>query len=74
MIDTNKLKGIIAEKGTSQRKLAHEMGITEKTFYTKMDKGVFGSDEIDKMIEILNIIDPLPIFFTQCLTSQVKKE
>ena len=31
-----KLRGIIAEKGSSQRKLAYELGISEKTFYHKM--------------------------------------
>lgn len=48
MIDTAKLKGRIAEKGLSQRKVAKCIGITEKTFYAKMKAGVFGSDEIEK--------------------------
>ncbi len=34
MINVAKLKGKIAEKGTSQRKLAKKMNITAKTFYT----------------------------------------
>ena len=51
MIDTQKLKGIIAEKNTSQRQVAFALGMTEKTFYEKMKIGIFGSDEIDKMIE-----------------------
>ena len=72
MIDTQKLKGIIAEKGTSQRQVAFAIGITEKTFYEKMKNGVFGSDEIDKIIDFLEIDDPVPIFFKQCLTSKVK--
>lgn len=72
MIDTQKLKGIIAEKGTSQRQVAIAIGMSEKTFYEKMKIGVFGSDEIDKIIEILDIKDPVPIFFKQCLTSKVK--
>lgn len=73
MIDVQKLKGIIAEKGTSQRQVALSLGMAEKTFYEKMKKGVFGSDEIDQMIDILEIADPVPIFFTQCLTLEVKK-
>ena len=71
MVDTQKLKGLITEKNYSQSKIAELIGITPKTFYSRMDKGVFGSDEIDKMIEILDIKDPLPIFFTQCVTSKV---
>lgn len=73
MIDTQKLKGIIAEKGTSQRQVALAIGITEKTFYEKMKIGIFGSDEIDKMIKILDIKDPIPVFFKQCLTCKVKE-
>ena len=51
MILTNKLKGLIAEKGLSQSDVAKEIGITPKTFYEKMKIGVFGSDEIEIMIE-----------------------
>ena len=35
MIDTQKLKGIIAKKNTSQRQVAFALGMTEKTFYEK---------------------------------------
>lgn len=68
MIDTNALKGIIVTKGYSQRKLAKELGITEKTFYSKMNKGVFDSDEIENMIDILNIKNPIEIFFAKNVT------
>ncbi len=74
MIDTQKLKGIIAEKNTSQRQVAFALGMTEKTFYEKMKIGIFGSDEIDKMIELLEIKNPVSIFFTQCVTSKVTKD
>lgn len=57
MVNTQKLKGLIAEKNYSQSKIAEMIGITPKTFYDRMDKGVFGSDEIDKMIEILEILN-----------------
>ena len=63
MIDTNKLKGIIAERGTSQRKVAKNLGIADKTFYDKMRKGVFDSDEIQQMISLLDIDNPIEIFF-----------
>jgi DNA-binding Xre family transcriptional regulator len=68
VIDTNALKGIIVTKGYSQRKLAKELGITEKTFYSKMNKGVFDSDEIENMIDILNIKNPIEIFFAKNVT------
>jgi len=63
VIRTDKLKGIIVENGYSQNDVAREIGITPKTFYDKMKKGVFGSDEIQKMIEMLHIEDPVSIFF-----------
>ncbi len=65
MIDTNSLRGIIAAKGYSQRKLAKLMGISEKTFYEKMKKGVFVSTEIEFMMELLEIENPKEIFFAQ---------
>ena len=68
MIDTNALRGRIAEKGMSQSDVAKAIGITPKTFYTKMDKKVFGSDEIDAMIELLDIDDPARIFFADKVT------
>ena len=62
MIDVNALRGRIAEKGLSQAKIA------PKTFYEKMNKGVFGSDEIECMIDILDIKDPAKIFFAKKVT------
>lgn len=39
------------------------IGVTPKTFYEKMNKGVFGSDEIEIMIDKLGIDNPVAIFF-----------
>ena len=63
MIKTDKLRGVIAENGMSQSDVASIIGITPKTFYSKMKNGVFGSDEIQTMIKILDIDDPMSIFF-----------
>ena len=68
MIRTNELKGIIAARGLSQRKVAHHLGMAEKTFYDKMKKGIFDSDEISEMILMLDISDPIPIFFAPKVT------
>ncbi len=68
MINTDKLRGIIAENGLSQKDVAKAIGIAPKTFYDKMNKGVFGSDEIDVMIEYLHISDPATIFFAKEVT------
>lgn len=63
MVDTNRLRGIIAEHNTSQRKVASAIGMTEKTFYSKMKTGVFGTDEAEKLIQLLHIENPAEIFF-----------
>lgn len=65
MVDTNRLKGLIVENEKTQEEVARYIGITPKTFYSKMKRKVFGSDEIEKMIELLNIEDPTPIFFAK---------
>ena len=63
MIRTDKLRGVIAEKGYSQSDIARKIGITPKTFYEKMATGVFGRDEIEIMIKELHIENPIEIFF-----------
>lgn len=65
MIKTDELKGIIAKNGMSQRGVALAIGISEKTFYEKMKKGIFGSDEIEAMTELLHIDKPWDIFFAK---------
>jgi len=65
LIRTDKLRGKIAENGYSQMDVAKRIGITPKTFYEKMKNGVFGSDEIQIMIEMLHIEDPVAIFFAE---------
>lgn len=62
MIKTDELRGIIAKNGLSQTDVARMIGITPKTFYEKMKNGVFGSDEIQIMIDELHMDDPMSIF------------
>ena len=65
MIKTDELRGIIAKNKLSQTDVAIMIGVTPKTFYEKMKNGVFGSDEIQIMIDKLHIEDPMPIFFAR---------
>lgn len=57
-----KLRGIIVAKGFTQEQVASKIGMSPKTFYNKMKKGVFGTDEVIAMIELLDIDDPVDIF------------
>ena len=63
MIDTSRLRGLIVERGYSQRKVAAELGVSETTFYNKMRAGVFSSTEISALIKLLDIRNPMEIFF-----------
>lgn len=65
MIKTDELRGVIAKNGYSQSDIARMIGVTPKTFYEKMKSGVFGSDEIQIMIEKLEIEDAMAIFFAR---------
>lgn len=62
LIRTDKLRGVIAERGILGLILQEKIGITPKTFYEKMKIGVFGSDEIQIMIDELHIDNPIEIF------------
>lgn len=68
MVDTNRLKGVIVQNNKTQEDVAKYIGVAPKTFYLKMKRRVFGSDEIEKMIEYLNIEDPVRIFFAKEVT------
>lgn len=68
MVNTAELRGIIAKNGKTQSDVAKMLNITPKTFYIRMQKGVFGSDEIQIMIDELHIDNPMEIFFTKEVT------
>jgi len=65
VIAVNELKGKIIAKGYTQEKIAEALGITPKTLSLKLKRGVLGSNEIEKLIEILAISEPMAIFFAK---------
>lgn len=73
MIRTDKLIGEMAARRISGRKMAEKLGVSPKTFYTKMKRGVFGTDEVEIMIKELELNDPMAIFFANKVTLQVTK-
>ncbi len=62
-MNINGLKGIIKSNGLTQADVAESLGISLRTFNSKINKGIFGSDEMEKMIALLHIEDPAKIFF-----------
>ena len=68
MVNINKLKGKIIEKGYNVTTLAKEMGMDKGTFYRKLNNdGDFSIKEADKIIDILCLdLDEIrAIFFSQ---------
>lgn len=70
----DELKGIIVSKGKTQKDVADYLDMSEKTFNTKLKNGIFGSDDIDKMIDFLDIRDPMWIFFDRKVTLKDTKQ
>ena len=68
MVDVNELRGIIAKNNMSQADVARMLNMTPKTFYGRMQKGVFGSDEMQILIDELHIENPAAIFFAKEVT------
>ncbi|MGN0656073.1 MAG: helix-turn-helix domain-containing protein [Ruminiclostridium sp.] len=63
MVNVNKLRAAWIARGLTQGDVAKFIGISEKTMSMRMDKAVFGSDEIDILVEKLEISNPKEIFF-----------
>ena len=70
MIRKDLLEGEIARAGYSKASLARKIGITPKTFYIKEKTGVFGRDEIVKIVEACGIERPMAIFFPEFVAQQ----
>jgi hypothetical protein len=68
MVNVNKLRGLMAERGRTGKDMAAVIKKTPKTFYEKMKKGTFDSDEIIAIVKDLAITNPLEIFFADEVT------
>lgn len=72
MVNVNKLKGLIVEKGLSIPELAEKIGIDKTTFYRKINGNGenFSVKEVDKMVTELNLDkdSALAIFFAQIVS------
>lgn len=58
MLNKNLLKAAIVKAGTTQEKLAENIGISPNTLSSRMTgASCFDTDEIDKICEVLNIVN-----------------
>ncbi len=62
MVDTKGLNAEMVRKGITQEQLAKQLNISSRTFSNRMSKWFFGSDEIEKLVKILDIKDPMSVF------------
>jgi transcriptional regulator with XRE-family HTH domain len=68
VVNTKELRAYMVRKELTQKEVAEKLNISEKTFYLRMKNGVFGSDEIEALIDLLGIDDPMSVFFAQTVT------
>lgn len=68
MLDVRELKAEMVRNGYTQDALAAELGITARTFSSRLKTGDFGVKEIEIMIKLLNLKDPFAIFFANKVT------
>jgi len=65
MVAANLLRAEMAKAGMTQASLAKEIGVSPQTLSKKLKKGVLGSDEIERILCVLQIEDPMSVFFAK---------
>lgn len=65
MTDINLLKAEIARNGYNLSTLSRKIGMNPSTLSRRIKKDNFNSEEVTKIIEVLNIDNPAEIFFAK---------
>jgi transcriptional regulator with XRE-family HTH domain len=65
LINIPELKAAMARKGYTQKRLASELNMTEQRLARLIKKGTLGVEDATKIINILCIEDPVPIFLAR---------
>lgn len=67
MLDVQKLKGKIIEKGKTIETMSADLGINPSTFYRKLKNNSFEIEEADRIATILSLsgAEASAIFFSQ---------
>lgn len=77
MFDAAEFRAALARKGYTQKMLAHEIGMSEQSVGRKIKTGVFGTNEVTKILTVLDINNPGPIFFApevNCEDTNVRRD
>lgn len=70
MLNRNLLKAAMAARGYNQKRLCEAIKMPEPTFSRKLKRGVFGTDEVMSMCNVLGIEEPTPIFLAHEVTCE----
>jgi transcriptional regulator with XRE-family HTH domain len=68
MLDKNALKAEFVRNGYTQKDIAALLNISEKTLISRLNRGVFGTDEAQILVDKLHIKNPAAIFFAKKAT------
>ena len=63
MLNVKELRAEMVRNGYTQKDLAKMIGVSEKTFISRMKRGVFKTDEAFLIAKALKIKNPCKIFF-----------
>ena len=69
MVNTNKLRAAIVEKGMTQVSVAKAIVMSNRAWFCRMQNGKFNADEIYSIIKVVGIENPMDIFFADEVTS-----
>lgn len=68
MLNVPEFKAAMVRKGFTQKSLSEILGVSEKTLCERLKQKRFGTEEIEKLIPLLEINDPMAIFFDGIVT------
>ena len=73
MLNVLEFRAAMVRKGFTQKDIANHLGISEKTMCNRIKNKRFGTDEIEQLIPLLEIDNPMQIFFDGLVTFEVTK-
>ena len=73
MVDTEKICNLMAENGLTRKDMAQALHMSANTFSSRMKSGIFKTNEIEKMIVLLQIKNPEAIFFAGFVSREETK-
>lgn len=65
MVDTDRLRELMAARGLTQKQAAAALGMTGRSFYNRLKAGIFTTVQAERLSELLGIADPAEVFFAK---------